>query len=230
MRTVTSGIIPCRLFVSSHLLSNPLAASAEELSQTDSSTKRRGGKALSPGSRGDPEAGELCWVFPGSLQASSILPQRCWQPGTATGAVGERENPNPWARAPQISQLHLPGKQNTAKYLRLLTALRPCWSLWVTGTFGRALALRSLSTHHCCSVQLKDFPGQTTHSTRLVHDAFQPSCLQSCCCSHLRFCCDKSPLRGEMLHQGLIRGASNTRHRAEPGEQHSNLTCQGFVV
>lgn len=129
MRTVTSEIIPCRLFVSSHLLFNPLAASAGKLSQMDSSTKRRGSKALSPGSRGEPEAGELCWVCPGSLQASSILLQCRWQPGTATGAVGERENPNPWAHALQISQLHLPGKKNTARCLRLLTAWRPCWSL-----------------------------------------------------------------------------------------------------
>lgn len=207
MRTVTSGIVPCRLFFSSHLLFNPLATSAGELSQTDSSAKRRGSKALSPGSRGDPEAGELCWVFPGSLQASSILLQRRWQPGTATGAVGERENPN-------LGHVLLRSASSISRASRTLPNVRgfslhwfkPCWSVWVTVTFGGALGLRSLGTHHCCSDQLKDFHGQTTRSARLVHDAFKPSFLQSRCCSRPCFCCDKSPLRGEMLHQGLIGG------------------------
>lgn len=176
MRTVASGIILCRLFVSSHLLFIPLATSAGELTQTDSSAKRRGsrGETLSPGSTGDPEAGELCWVCPGSLQASSILIQRRWQPGAAAGAVGERENPNPWARAPHISQPHLPGKQNAAKCLRLLTALVTALlgSLGHSDIWGGLWALRSLGTHHRCSVQSKDFHGETTHSTKLVHDAF----------------------------------------------------------
>lgn len=34
-----------------------------------------------------------------------------------------KRKPEPWACAPQISQLHLPGKQNTAKCPRLLIAL-----------------------------------------------------------------------------------------------------------
>lgn len=117
---------------------------------------------------GTPEAGELCWVCPGSLQAFSILLQRCWQPGAAAGAAGEREIPTPRACAPEMSQLHLPGKQNTAKHLRLLAALVTA----LQGHWGGLWALRSLGTHHHFSVQLEDSHGQITCSTKVVHDVF----------------------------------------------------------
>lgn len=110
--------IPCRLFVSSCLLSDPLATTAGVFTHTDISAKTRG-------SMGDPKAGNLSGVPVGSLRAS-ILTQLLY------GAAGSRllllhRASELWGNDKNqthkhVSQLHLVGKQKAVKCGRACTA------------------------------------------------------------------------------------------------------------
>lgn len=142
-RMVVPGI-PCRLFVSSRLLFDPLATTASVFTQTNSKAKRRGecGQDPCPHSRGNPRTG-TGGVLIGSLRASVLTPWVCrvvhrWQPGVAASwrfeAVGEGKR-HPRAHALQPAS---PGGEAESCPCVANHSSPPCWSLRAAVTVGEA--------------------------------------------------------------------------------------------